>query len=181
MLASGRVPSGPSSPAIRRTLLYAYAGHSTTSEYKRSGTGRPITPCGLVRPILESCRPVLQGRSAECRGRSRWSPRTRPTSPSTRLIRNLPFPLIHIVDTARDAADAQGFRRLGIFGTRFVMEAPMYPERFGARGMTVLAPNTYEREYIHEKYVSELVPALPRPNARRLFGDHRQDAGPRRD
>jgi aspartate racemase len=42
----------------------------------------------------------------------------------------LPIPLIHIVDAARDVATAQGHRRLGIFGTRFVMEASMYPKRF---------------------------------------------------
>ena len=36
----------------------------------------------------------------------------------------------------------------------------MYPERFAARGMTVLAPNADEREYIHEKYFGELVPGV---------------------
>jgi len=68
-----------------------------------------------------------------------------------------PIPLIHIVDTARDAAVAQGHRRLGIFGTRFVMESPMYPDRFTARGMTVVLPTVDERELIHAKYFGELV------------------------
>jgi len=67
------------------------------------------------------------------------------------------IPLIHIVDAARAAAVSRGHRRLGIFGTRFVMEAPMYPERFGAEGMTVVAPQPSERDYIHEKYFGELV------------------------
>jgi len=68
-----------------------------------------------------------------------------------------PIPLIHIADAARDAARAQGYRRLGIFGTRFVMDAPMYPERFAAAGMTVVVPTTDEMEYIHAKYFGELV------------------------
>ena len=68
-----------------------------------------------------------------------------------------PIPLIHIADAARDVAKAHGRSRLGIFGTRFVMEAPMYPERFAARGMTVVAPTVDEMEYIHEKYFGELV------------------------
>lgn len=68
-----------------------------------------------------------------------------------------PIPLIHIVDAARDAAAARGHHRLGIFGTRFVMEAPMYPERFASGGMTILAPQPDERAYIHEKYFGELV------------------------
>ena len=71
-----------------------------------------------------------------------------------------PIPLVHIVDAARDAAHARGLRRLGIFGTRFVMEASMYPERFAGRGMTVLAPDAEDREYIHEKYFGELVPGV---------------------
>lgn len=77
-----------------------------------------------------------------------------------------PIPLIHIVDAARDAAHAAGRRRLGILGTRFVMESPMYPERFIARGMTVVPPNATEREYIHEKYFGELVPGIIRAETR---------------
>jgi aspartate racemase len=68
-----------------------------------------------------------------------------------------PIPLIHIVDTARDAAVAEGHRHLGVFGTRFVMDAPMYPERFSARGITVVLPTSDEREYIHAKYFGEFV------------------------
>jgi aspartate racemase len=68
-----------------------------------------------------------------------------------------PIPLIHIVDAARAAAETQGLRRLAIFGTRYVMDAPMYPERFGARGMEVVPPTPEEREYIHTKYFGELV------------------------
>lgn len=68
-----------------------------------------------------------------------------------------PIPLIHIVDATREVAASQGHRRLAIFGTRFVMEARMYPERLAARGLTVVVPNTEEREYIHDKYFGELV------------------------
>jgi len=68
-----------------------------------------------------------------------------------------PLPLIHIVDAATDAAVAAGYRRLGIFGTRFVMESTMYPERFEARGATVVVPTAEERDYIHARYFGELV------------------------
>jgi aspartate racemase len=68
-----------------------------------------------------------------------------------------PIPLLHIVDAARDAAAVRGHRRLGIFGTRFVMEAPMYPDRFGPRGMEIVMPTPEERDYIHTKYFGELV------------------------
>ena len=77
------------------------------------------------------------------------------------------IPLIHIVDAARGAAVARGHRRLGIFGTRFVMEAPMYPERFGAHGLMVVAPKPDEQGYIHEKYFCELVPGVFADETRR--------------
>lgn len=41
-----------------------------------------------------------------------------------------PIPLMHIVDAARDEARKRGHLRLGLFGARFVMEAPLYPDRF---------------------------------------------------
>lgn len=67
------------------------------------------------------------------------------------------IPLIHIVDATRDAAQAHGHHRLGILGTRFVMEAAMYPERFNALGMTVVLPRPDEMEYVHDRYFGELV------------------------
>src|SRR5258706_2566478 len=39
------------------------------------------------------------------------------------------IPLIHIVDATRDAASRAGFRRLGLIGTRFVLESDLYPAR----------------------------------------------------
>jgi aspartate racemase len=68
-----------------------------------------------------------------------------------------PIPLIHIVDATREVALARGYRRLGLFGTRIVMRAPMYPERF-APGIAIVVPDEEEQAYIHAKYVGELIP-----------------------
>ena len=68
-----------------------------------------------------------------------------------------PIPLIHIVDTAREAAAAAGHRRLGIIGTRFVMEAPLYPDRFAQAGIEVIAPAADERNLVHAIYFDELL------------------------
>jgi aspartate racemase len=68
-----------------------------------------------------------------------------------------PIPLIHIVDAAREAAKTRGHRRLGLFGTQFVMRAPMYPERF-APDIEIVLPTEQEQAYIHTKYVGELIP-----------------------
>ena len=67
-----------------------------------------------------------------------------------------PIPLIHIVEAARTVALARGHRRLGLFGARFVMGSPMYPERF-APAIEIVVPTDEEQAYIHAKYMGELV------------------------
>ena len=47
------------------------------------------------------------------------------------------IPLIHIVDVTAEAARRRGYRRVGLIGTRFVMQADLYPERFGPKGIEV--------------------------------------------
>jgi aspartate racemase len=76
-----------------------------------------------------------------------------------------PVPMIHIVDAARDAAIEHGHRRLGLIGTRFVMTSPLYVDRFGPAGLTVVAPSTDEQDTVHAIYMDEL-----------LLGDIRDDS-----
>jgi aspartate racemase len=76
------------------------------------------------------------------------------------------IPLIHIVDAARDAATKAGHRRLGLLGTRFVMESDLYSARFGPAGLEVIAPSSAERELVHEIYFGELVPGIVRDESR---------------
>lgn len=45
----------------------------------------------------------------------------------------------------------------------------MYPERFASSGMLVVAPQPNEREYIHEKYLGELVRGVFLDETRRRF------------
>jgi aspartate racemase len=68
-----------------------------------------------------------------------------------------PMPLIHIVDVARDAAVAGGHRRLGLLGTRFVMESRLFPDRFEPAGLAIVVPTPDEQEVVHGIYVGELV------------------------
>ena len=77
-----------------------------------------------------------------------------------------PMPMIHIVEAARAAAVAAGHRRLGLIGTRFVMEAPLYPDRFATAGIAIVAPAPDEREVVHAIYFDELVPGIIRDSSR---------------
>jgi aspartate racemase len=72
------------------------------------------------------------------------------------LQQRVRIPLLSIVEATADAATKAGLRRLALFGTRFTMQAALFPEAFGRRGMTIILPNEEEQEFIHEKYMGEL-------------------------
>lgn len=73
------------------------------------------------------------------------------------LRRRSPIPMISIVEATRDAAAVLGVSRLLLLGTRFTMEARLYPDVCAAKGINVVVPDAAEREYIHGIYVSELL------------------------
>ena len=69
------------------------------------------------------------------------------------------IPLISIVESAAREAERLGVRKAGLLGTRFTMHAPFYPEAFAARGIEVVVPEDDDLDYVHEKYMTELVNA----------------------
>jgi aspartate racemase len=81
-----------------------------------------------------------------------------------------PIPLISIVEATRDKARALGLKRLGLFGTRFTMQAAFYPEVFAEAGLNIIVPNESEQMFIHEKYFNELVKNIFLPETRDRLG-----------
>lgn len=73
------------------------------------------------------------------------------------LAARSPLPLISIVTTARAEAQRLGLKRVGLFGTRFTMQAGFYTSTFAEAGITVVVPEAAEREAVHEKYMGELI------------------------
>ena len=64
------------------------------------------------------------------------------------------------------AAQALGLKRVGLFGTRFTMQARFYPEVFGRAGITVVMPDPDDQDFIHDRYMSELVEGVFRAETR---------------
>ena len=69
-----------------------------------------------------------------------------------------PIPLISIVEATCAAAKAQNLKRLALFGTRYTMRATFYPKVFAREGIDLVVPNADDQDYIHDKYMNELVP-----------------------
>ncbi|SME94108.1 aspartate racemase [Tistlia consotensis] len=77
-----------------------------------------------------------------------------------------PLPWLHIADVVAAEAVARGYRRLGITGTRWLVESAVYPEKLAARGLAWLRPEESERAEIDRIIMDELVQGRFRPEAR---------------
>jgi aspartate racemase len=82
------------------------------------------------------------------------------------VSRRSPIPLISIVEATCAEAKARSFRKLGLMGTRFTMEGRFYPDVFAREGITLAVPQVAERNYIHDKYLNELIPGQFLPQTR---------------
>lgn len=67
------------------------------------------------------------------------------------------LPLLSIVRATCDYTEALGLKKVGLFGTGFTMRANFYPEEFQRAGIALIRPKDSEREFIHGKYLGELL------------------------
>ena len=82
-----------------------------------------------------------------------------------------PIPLISIVEATCAEAERRGISKVALLGTRFTMQARFYPEVFSRKGITLVVPPEDEQNYIHDKYVGELLNNVFLPETReRLLG-----------
>jgi aspartate racemase len=68
-----------------------------------------------------------------------------------------PLPLISIVEATVAEARKQGLQKLTLFGTRFTMQGSFYPKVFARHGISLVIPTPEEIDYIHDKYMNELL------------------------
>ena len=85
------------------------------------------------------------------------------------LKQRVRLPLISIVEAACERAESLGFKSVGLFGTRYTMQAPFYPKVFSFTDIKLVTPNEEEQEYIHEKYFGELLKDTFLPETRTKF------------
>ena len=79
------------------------------------------------------------------------------------------LPLISIVEAACERAQSLGLKSIGLFGTRYTMQAPFYPKVFARTDVKLVTPTEKEQNYIHEKYFGELLKDLFLPETRVQF------------
>ncbi len=85
------------------------------------------------------------------------------------IAREAPLPWLHIADAVTDEAVKHGFRRLGLTGTKFLVNSEVYPEKLTSRGLTYVRPNDSERDEIDRIIMDELVYGIFKPAAVSYF------------
>lgn len=76
-----------------------------------------------------------------------------------------PLPWLHIAEVVAAEAAARGFRRLGVTGTRWLMDSDVYPQALAAQGLEHRLPEAGDRAEISRIIMEELVYGVFKPEA----------------
>jgi aspartate racemase len=82
------------------------------------------------------------------------------------LLRRSPIPWLHIADAVAAEAQRCGYRRLGIMGTKYLVEGPVYPAALEQLSIAREIPDQSDRERINEIIFKELVNGIFTEDAR---------------
>ena len=80
------------------------------------------------------------------------------------VSRQISIPMISIVEATCEVAKSMGLKSLGLFGTRFTMQGGFYQKVFTRENIGITLPDTVDQDYIHGKYLTELVKGEVRPD-----------------
>ena len=80
-----------------------------------------------------------------------------------------PIPWLHIVEVVAEAAASRGLSRLGILGTKFLMEGTVYREVLLNRGIEAVIPEAEHRERLNGLILEELVKGILKTSTREYF------------
>ncbi len=80
-----------------------------------------------------------------------------------------PLPWLHIAEVVAAEAVARGFRRIGVTGTRWLVDSEVYPEKLLARGLEYVRPSVAERDDCNCIIMDELVRSTFKPESVAYF------------
>jgi aspartate racemase len=121
---------------------------------------------GVARVMLDSAR-LLAGAGADfaiCPDNSAhlaWD----------ELQAETPLPWLHIAREVGAVAVERGCRRVGVLGTRFTMDGPVYRDAFGDIGIEAVVPVADDAEIVDRIIFAELVDGVFSDVSRKAYGD----------
>ena len=81
------------------------------------------------------------------------------------ILARSPLPWLHIAEVVAAAAVTRGYKRVGLTGTRWLVESEVYPEKLSALGIACVRPSVSEREEINRIIMEDLVCGVVKPTA----------------
>ncbi len=81
----------------------------------------------------------------------------------------LDLPGLHIAEVVADQAARDGRTRVGVLGTRYTMDGPVYPRALAARGIAAEVPAADDRRVVNEIIFEELVNGVFTTVSRRRY------------
>ena len=74
-----------------------------------------------------------------------------------------PRPWLHIAEVVAAEAAGRGYKRLGLIGTRWLVDSEVYPEKLAALNLEWVRPRAEERDAISRLIMEELVYGVIKP------------------
>ena len=96
-----------------------------------------------------------------------------------KIAGELPLPGLHLADVVCREITAQGWKRVGLLGTKWTMTGPVYAKALASRGLELLVPEEPVRQKLNGAIFDELCRGIFRPETTRLFLDAIEDLGSR--
>jgi aspartate racemase len=87
------------------------------------------------------------------------------------LIPRSPIPWLHIASVVGEESQRNGYRKLGILGTKYLAEGPVYPSRLNELGIEREIPDEEDRIRINEIIFKELVNGVFLESSRVYFNE----------
>jgi aspartate racemase len=87
------------------------------------------------------------------------------------LLPKSPIPWLHIAEVVTDEAQRRGFHRLGVLGTKYLMESPVYPGAAARHDIQCVIPEPGDRQKINTIIFKELVNAIFPEESRVYFNN----------
>ncbi|MCF7771058.1 aspartate/glutamate racemase family protein [Achromobacter pulmonis] len=81
------------------------------------------------------------------------------------VLPHSPLPWLHIAEQVAAEAAARGLRRIGILGTRWLVDSPVYPDKLQARGLDYVRPAPADRDLLARIIMDELVYGVFKPES----------------
>ncbi len=85
------------------------------------------------------------------------------------VVDKSPIPWLHIAEEVTAEAKRQYYRCLGVLGSRWLMEGPVYADKLAAAGIEYRIPEARDRERINEITMNELIYGRFSTEARAYF------------